>query len=128
MRKWLNWIGGLAVVVVSFVATLWATDRIYGPTCPSGGIELQSPFPKFSEPWGYIKAVRIPGDGPGAPFTSKLILCEDGFPLGPARSAHADISKEGRGRFSHWGNNVMFSTSDNSDPNKNGRIYSIVNP
>jgi Sulfotransferase family len=61
------------------------------------------------------------------PYRSPLRLFEDGVPLGPAHSLHALIRNEGRGRFSHWGPQQMllFSTSDNSDPNRNGRAYTI---
>lgn len=60
---------------------------------------------------------------------STLILLEDGKPLGPAHSAHAEIRKEGRGRYSHWGaSKVWFATSDNSDPTTNGRQYKVVCP
>ncbi len=58
---------------------------------------------------------------------SDLILLEDGKPLGPPHCAHAEIRKEGRGRYSHWGGNkVYFATSDNSDPKTNGRQYKVV--
>jgi hypothetical protein len=61
------------------------------------------------------------------PYRSPLQLFEDGRPLGPAHSLHALIRGEGHGRFSHWGPQQMllFSTSDNSDPNRNGRAYTI---
>ena len=32
----------------------------------------------------------------------------------------------GGGRFSHWGDQLYFSTSDGSDPRGNGRIYEVV--
>jgi hypothetical protein len=57
---------------------------------------------------------------------SSLQLFEDGRPLGPAHATHADIRQLGRGRFSHWGAAVYFSTSDNSDPSANGRRYSVA--
>ena len=58
---------------------------------------------------------------------SELILLEDGKPLGPAHSAHANIRAEGKGRYSHWGpTQVWFATSDNSDPTRNGRQYKVV--
>jgi len=58
---------------------------------------------------------------------SNLILMEDGKPLEPAHSAHADIRKEGNGRWSHWGaRSLYFSTSDNTDPRTNGRQYKVV--
>jgi hypothetical protein len=57
---------------------------------------------------------------------SSVMLFEDGKPLGPPHSAHADIRDIGEGRFSHWrGIGVIFSASDNSDPNTNRRLYTI---
>jgi len=46
--------------------------------------------------------------------------------LGPAHTFHAEIVKNGSGRFSHYENDVVFSSSDNSDPNLNGRVYALV--
>jgi len=57
---------------------------------------------------------------------SSLQLFENGNPLGPAHSLHRDIRSEGRGRFSHWHSNLYFSSSDNSDPRTNGRVYSYT--
>jgi len=57
---------------------------------------------------------------------SALVLMENGKALGPAHSRHDDIRRFGRGRFSHWGNEVYFSTSDNSDPRSNSRKYTVV--
>lgn len=60
---------------------------------------------------------------------SKLMLYEDGKPLGPAHNAHINTMENGLGRWSHWGTrSIQFSTSDNSDPRTNGRQYKIVNP
>ena len=61
------------------------------------------------------------------PRRSPLRLLEDGKPLGPAHALHQSISEEGGGRYSHWSDNTLiFSTSDNSDPNANGREYSVA--
>jgi hypothetical protein len=60
------------------------------------------------------------------PQRSPLRLLEDGKPLGPAHALHHSIARDGGGRYSHWaGNTLLFSASDNSDPNANGRGYSI---
>ena len=61
------------------------------------------------------------------PYRSPLTLYEDGVPLGSPHSLHAQIRSTGAGRFSHWGPRqiLLFSTSDNSDPNRNGRVYTI---
>jgi len=63
------------------------------------------------------------GDSNAAPTVSKLRIYENGQELGPAHSLHADIRTQGDGRFSHWGNELYFSASDNSNPLTNGRSY-----
>ncbi len=55
-------------------------------------------------------------------------LLEDGKELGPATPAHEVIRREGGGRFSFWGKNLYFSTSDGSDPSRSGRRYEVVWP
>ncbi|NOZ19650.1 MAG: hypothetical protein GXP25_01035 [Planctomycetes bacterium] len=65
---------------------------------------------------------HYPGDGTEA-APSKLHLFEDGKELGPAHVSHAEIRSKGQGRFSHYGDTLRFSASDNSDPRTNGRIY-----
>jgi hypothetical protein len=56
---------------------------------------------------------------------SRLKLFEDGQELPYPHSNHDDIREVGAGRYSHWGDAVFFSSSDNSDPAKNGRRYSV---
>jgi len=58
--------------------------------------------------------------------SSTLFLFEDGEQLPYPHSIHDSIMKYGAGRFSHWGKYVYFSTSDNSDPNANGRKYEVL--
>jgi hypothetical protein len=50
---------------------------------------------------------------------------EDEVELGPARSTHDTVRRVGNGAYSHWGDWLYFSSSDNSDPTANGRIYSV---
>jgi hypothetical protein len=59
---------------------------------------------------------------------SPVLLYENDRLLGPAHSIHKDIAQIGLGRYSHWGKGMVFSTSDNSDPNTNGRKYWAVVP
>ncbi|RME59167.1 class I SAM-dependent methyltransferase [Candidatus Parcubacteria bacterium] len=57
---------------------------------------------------------------------SAAIVMEDGVPLpGPANAPYEEIRRVGRGRYSFWHDYVYFSTSDNSDPLINGRVYQI---
>jgi len=57
---------------------------------------------------------------------SELVLFEDGVPLPYAHASHEDIRSKGAGRYSHWGAQVYFSASDNSDPLTNNRVYEFV--
>lgn len=68
--------------------------------------------------------LEVIADTNEAPRRSTIMLYEDGAPLGLAHSIHDHITRFGGGRFSHWGDKIHFSTSDNSDPNSNGRQYS----
>jgi lysophospholipase L1-like esterase len=52
-------------------------------------------------------------------------MYEDGHPLGAAHALHDTIRRDGKGRYSHWGERLYFSSSDNSDPNLNGRQYTV---
>jgi glycosyltransferase involved in cell wall biosynthesis/2-polyprenyl-3-methyl-5-hydroxy-6-metoxy-1,4-benzoquinol methylase len=66
------------------------------------------------------------GDNAESDSRSCLRLFEDGRELGPAYALHADIAKLGRARFSHWGRELLFSSSDGTDPTSNGRNYVAV--
>jgi pectate lyase len=119
-------VGGMMVVAISFATTFHLLKR-YTNICIGGNpITASAPFKSFGEK-GFIAGVQVAnGDSSGEPSRSTLILCEDEKRLGPAHSLHTDIRDKGLGRYSHWGAEVVFSTSDNSDPNTNHRRYSYV--
>ena len=58
--------------------------------------------------------------------SSMLILLEDDLPLAAPHTVHDEIRRLGRGRYSHWGRCIYFSTSDNTDPRNNGRVYKLA--
>jgi 2-polyprenyl-3-methyl-5-hydroxy-6-metoxy-1,4-benzoquinol methylase len=62
----------------------------------------------------------------GGERVSPVFIFEDGQQLPTPHSMHADIDGLGKGRFAHWGEHIFFSTSDNSDPNTNGRSYRLL--
>jgi uncharacterized membrane protein len=68
---------------------------------------------------------RCPGDRRSVPYQSNLTLLENGTPLRPTHSSYRRISHIGHGAYRHWGKNILFSTSDNTDPRVNGRRYLI---
>ena len=56
---------------------------------------------------------------------SNLILYENGVELLSNHSKHSEIAQIGCGRYSHWKNELIFSASDNTNPNVNKRKYNI---
>lgn len=89
-------------------------------------IPMERPFDSDS---GFAYAVTLPdalfasADDNSNHMRSRLMVYEDGQPLGLAHALHDHIRTIGRGRFSHWGQRLVFASSDNSDPNRNGRSY-----
>lgn len=80
-------------------------------------------------PWHiHVPHLREFSDCNEATTRSPLMVFEDGQPLGPAHSAHADIMTAGCGRFSHWGDYLYFSARDNSAPSGNSRAYCYALP
>jgi pectate lyase len=66
------------------------------------------------------------GDSNEKPSASLLRIFENGVELHPPHSPHQDIRDFGKGRFSHWGTTLYFSTTDNTDPVANGREYAYT--
>ena len=90
-----------------------------------------SPITEISHAGGFCYVAPTPDDAPSGndvlrPAASCLRLFEDDMELGPTHAIHDDIQSKGRGRFSHWGRSLFFSSSDESDPRTNGRTYRLV--
>jgi hypothetical protein len=78
----------------------------------------------FRVPYPVVAA--YPSDDP-TDYRSSLMLYENGLPLGPAHSNFSDVARHGFGLFSHFERQgVVFATSDNSNPNSNGRQYAMT--
>lgn len=100
----------------------------------SGWLESVETVPligPFRHESGYAWSVELPvfeelGDHPTEPWRSTMILLEDMSPLKLRHAVHEDIRRLGSGRYSHWTSYLLFSTSDNSDPNENGRTYQVA--
>jgi hypothetical protein len=120
-----------SIVAVSFFISLWTMDY-FSPPCPPGkDTVLGKPFAKFD---GFAFVAAAPtldsvADSGASPKRSSVLVCENNRLLGPSHSLHSDVAAKGLGLFSHWaGAGFVFSTTDNSDPNTNGRYYRAVQP
>jgi SAM-dependent methyltransferase len=78
---------------------------------------LPSPFLR-----GALGIVADSNDHPGA---SPIVVTEQGLPLRGPHALHAEIVEKGAGLYSHWGNGLVFSATDNTNPATNGRAYAI---
>ncbi|MCP3368859.1 hypothetical protein [Bradyrhizobium cajani] len=115
----------LVVLAVYFPVALYLHYSYVPKPDPPKSANLTGPFRKI-DPTAYQALVpKLEGlaDFGSMPVRSTIVLLEDGKPLGPPHSP----SKVANGSYSHWlGAGIIFSASDNSDPNSNGRSYSIT--
>jgi len=131
MQLFLKSLGACLIVIFFFAATLFLMNYL-APLCPQGKVFLlKPPFAKFGSGFAYVApsppSLENLSDSSTSPTRSTYLVCENGYVLGPAHSIHAEIIGKGKGRFSHWSEaGFVFSASDNSDPNINGRTYLAV--
>jgi len=118
----------LAFFVISLCTNCKKTDTQISQVLPKGPQSLDLIGLKVDSGFAYKLSYNflIEGDSQAEPRISKLRLYENGVELGPAHSNHNDIRNYGLGQFSHWGNELFFSTSDNSNPLSNGRKYTYT--
>jgi hypothetical protein len=104
----------------NYVAEPKLTKRVY----------LKGPFKNLG---GYAWYAQLPekyaadADSTTNFTRSGFRLYENRKPIGPPHSSHVDIAELGGGRYSHWrvdaGSGIIFSATDNSNPNKSSRSY-----
>lgn len=77
--------------------------------------------------YGYdLPELRAEADDSHTPHKSDLMLLENGKPLNFPHAIHQEIITKGMGRYSHWEQRLIFSSSDGSDPRENGCRYMLV--
>lgn len=126
-------------ILLAFAATAaylpiaWYLDATYKPSLDSE--VLRRPFIQIGRNAyvTYHKIAGAKGDVPADPTRATLELTENGKALGPALASRSEIAALGGGRyiFVQTGEDppaLVFSTSNNSDPNTNGRIYRVSDP
>ena len=103
------------------------------PCVDGDTITLKRPFTKLS-PSGFDYYAPAPflddrADTVEDQLRSPYLICENDLTLGPAHTVHVEISQLGQGRFSHWKDvGFIFSSSDGTNPQTNGRTYRAVKP
>ena len=90
--------------------------------------DLKGPFKHLG---GHCYIAQIPhleasADSDDNRGRSKIMLFENGVPLGFPHQYPHHIKTFGSGRYSHWDVKLLFSATDNTDPNSNGKQYTIA--
>lgn len=90
---------------------------------PGQAFAVRIPSPEF------CGVLRIADVASQISSGSNLLLLEDGKALSDVQATDNAVMELGRGRYVVWRRNTLiFSTSDNSDPRFNGRVYEIRVP
>ena len=87
-----------------------------GPFTGLGGFAYEAVLPECTDT----------SDDMDHPRRSRLMLFENDLPIGFAHQTLADIAEHGAGRYSHWRQSLIFSSTDGTDPNSNGRHYAFA--
>lgn len=89
---------------------------------------LQPPFARTRGHMWQVSVADLHGlsDRVGDDRRSTVFVFEDAHQLPHPHSLHDDIDKHGQGRFSHWGDEIFFSSSDQSDPNSAKHAYCLM--
>lgn len=83
-------------------------------------IELQGPFQHIS---GNAWRVSLPVVNSGIGDARRFMLYENGSPLGWPNAPQSSIEGWGGGRYRVENDALIFSTSENSNPNEAGKVY-----
>lgn len=121
---------GAAVVIGSFVVTLFLLDT-YSPQISAERTVLKPPFSRIegsTVAWlAPAESLNDLSDAPNAPERSPFMMYENDKQIGPPHSTYLAVTTVGKGQFLHWiYHGFIFSATDNSDPNTNGRVYKIA--
>ena len=121
--------------VVYFVMMYWLyathdpTKRRYAMPGIPNSQRLLPPFIPLPDSKIAFRGYAFYFRGDPHPERSRMLLHEDDRLLGSSDSPYAEIANIGMGRFSYTNYQFpffMFTASDNSDPNTNGRTYWAV--
>lgn len=85
-------------------------------------VPLQTLAGPFTHVSGFAYSAALPKDALGQ--VEKFMLYEDNSPVGWPNSPRSSIEGWGRGRYNIEDSLLVFSATDNSDPNQTGKSYS----
>ncbi len=118
--------------IIAAVAFLLVVHNYGISILPSERWTMEPGKIQLLEPGAFAYAYDFDRSEPDIPYTlnwrSRVRLTEDGRPLYDHRMIMAEVLSAGAGRWSYQPGRLIFSTSDNTDPRTNGRIYKVAAP
>ena len=116
----------LVLLAVYFPVALYLRASYVPQPDPPKVAQLSGPFRRVNQTaWRIDLPPKLDAiaDFDVNPSRSTLVVLENGRPLGPPHAGWNAIN----GSYWHLrGEGLIFSASDNSDPNSNGRTYSVT--
>jgi len=127
-----KWACAIAAIGLYLSIALLFKYSYVPPTLPRGDkvIALHRPFGLFGK---FGTSAALPelssiADTPEHPTRSRVVIYEGLQRLGPGHVEHGEIAEYGHGRFSHWQDQAVFSSTDGTNTSSNGRPYWAVLP
>ena len=119
--NWILGLGALAAFVLfvhNYGFSLLPAERI--PMLPA----------RMQPIWKFSYVYSFDGSQPDLPLNwrNRTEILENGEPLQHNRIGEAEVQLVGGGRWLHEPGRLIFTTTDNSDPRKNGRSYILKSP
>lgn len=101
------------------------------PLAPPGAQRAHEPAPgpasRFNtERWAFLSDERLIGESTFGSRCSPLRVLEGGVPLPLPNVPCQDVVRRGHGRTCHGPESILFSARDGSDPDHNGRRYTLA--
>ena len=136
MSRWGKVWTAAVVALALYFGLAEGLRRSFVNPAPEGHIvvRLNRPFEKHGE-FGVtsyqlrsIQSFQNATDSVDRKKRSPVLLYENNRLLGPGHSSLDQVAQLGRGRYLHSSLGFVFSASDNTDPNVNGRRYWAVLP
>jgi hypothetical protein len=121
--------GIMILILPAIFVSLYVRGNLLSvPTLPQQRITLQMQNVVSAEDNLYILPLGIDWMSHYDLGLSPAVVYENHIPLKWANSQHQTIREVGNGHYSVWEGHLYFSSSDNTDPRINGRVYELEWP
>ncbi len=115
------------VLVDESVHPVYARDPLRPPQYDRPVVDLPDEVAAFdTERWRFLSDEGLRGETSFGSRCSPLRIREDGELLGPANVPCGEVKHKGLGRSCHTLDRIFFTSSDGTDPARNGRTYHLA--